>query len=71
MEIINHPLVEIALRTAVIYAVVLTGLRLMGKREVALAVLEVDGMISVLKNDEMPKIEEPHHRMRVVAKEKK
>jgi uncharacterized membrane protein YcaP (DUF421 family) len=34
MEIINHPLVEIALRTAVVYLVILIGLRLTGKREV-------------------------------------
>lgn len=32
--------------------------------EVALAVLEVDGAISVLKNDEMPAVARPHHRMR-------
>lgn len=31
--------------------------------EVALAVLEIDGSISVLKNDEMPAAEQPHHRM--------
>ncbi len=34
MEIINHPLVEITLRTAVVYLVILIGLRLTGKREV-------------------------------------
>ncbi|MDZ7302201.1 MAG: DUF421 domain-containing protein [candidate division KSB1 bacterium] len=34
MEIIRHPLVEIALRTAVVYFVILVGLRLTGKREV-------------------------------------
>ncbi len=167
MEIINHPLLEIALRTAIIYIVVLIGLRLTGKREVgqmmpldlallillanavqnamtgpdtslggglaaaatllvlnvaltrvawrhrkirrlvegtptllirhgkilqenlakekltsddlhqalrehgivsagdvSLAVLEIDGSISVLKNDEMPAVTLPHHRMR-------
>jgi uncharacterized membrane protein YcaP (DUF421 family) len=31
--------------------------------EVALAVLEIDGAISVLKNDDLPKISRPHHRM--------
>ena len=31
--------------------------------EVALAVLEIDGAISVLKNDEMPAVLRPHHRM--------
>lgn len=34
MEIINHPLVEIVLRTAIIYLIILLGLRLTGKREV-------------------------------------
>ncbi len=34
MEIIHHPLVEIVLRTAVVYLVILAGLRLTGKREV-------------------------------------
>lgn len=34
MEIIKSPLIEIALRTAIVYAVVLIGLRLLGKREV-------------------------------------
>jgi uncharacterized membrane protein YcaP (DUF421 family) len=32
--------------------------------EVSLAVLEIDGSISVLKNDEMPAVSRPHHRMR-------
>jgi uncharacterized membrane protein YcaP (DUF421 family) len=31
--------------------------------DVALAVLEIDGTISVLKNDDMPTISRPHHRM--------
>lgn len=169
MEIINHPLVEITLRTAVVYLVILIGLRLTGKREVgqmlpldlallillanavqnamtgpdtsllgglvaattllamnavltrvawrhrkirrfvegtptllirhgkilhanltkeklsiddlrqalrehgiasigevALAVLEIDGAISVLKNDEMPAVTRPHHSMRIL-----
>lgn len=34
--------------------------------EVGLAVLEVDGSISVLKTDEMPVAERPHHRIRFV-----
>jgi uncharacterized membrane protein YcaP (DUF421 family) len=34
MTLFAQPLVEIALRTAVIYIIVLTGLRLLGKREV-------------------------------------
>jgi uncharacterized membrane protein YcaP (DUF421 family) len=171
MEIINHPLVEITLRTAVVYLFILIGLRLTGKREVgqmmpldlallillanavqnamtgadtsllggliaaatllvmnavltgvagrhrkirhlvegtptllirhgkilqrnlakekltsddlhqvlrehgiatvdevALAVLEIDGVISVLKNDEMPTISRPHHRVRFLDK---
>jgi uncharacterized membrane protein YcaP (DUF421 family) len=33
--------------------------------EVALAVLEIDGAISVLKNEEMPAATRPHHRMRL------
>jgi uncharacterized membrane protein YcaP (DUF421 family) len=32
--------------------------------EVSLAVLEVDGSISVLKSDEMPVAQRPHHRIR-------
>jgi len=36
--------------------------------EVSLAVLEVDGSISVLKNDEMPTIMRPHHRIRFLRR---
>lgn len=36
--------------------------------DVALAVLEVDGAISVLKNDEMPAVTRPHHRMRFLSR---
>ena len=36
--------------------------------EVKLAVLEVDGSISVLKNDEMPTISRPHHRIRFLRR---
>jgi uncharacterized membrane protein YcaP (DUF421 family) len=32
--------------------------------EVSVAVLEVDGSISVLKKEEMPSQEQPHHRFR-------
>lgn len=32
--------------------------------EVKLAVLEIDGSISVLKNEEMPTVARPHHRIR-------
>ncbi len=32
--------------------------------DVCLAVLEIDGSISVLKNDEMPVSQRPHHRIR-------
>jgi uncharacterized membrane protein YcaP (DUF421 family) len=32
--------------------------------EVGLAVLEIDGSISVLRKDELPPIERPHHRFR-------
>ena len=35
-------------------------------RDVALAVLEVDGSISVLRNDELPRAAQPHHRIRIV-----
>jgi uncharacterized membrane protein YcaP (DUF421 family) len=35
-------------------------------REVALAVLELDGSISVLKDDELPRSRQPHHRIRIV-----
>jgi uncharacterized membrane protein YcaP (DUF421 family) len=34
-------------------------------KEVALAVLEVDGTISVLKNDDLPQTQRPHHRIRI------
>ena len=36
--------------------------------EVRLAVLEVDGSISVLKNDEAPTMFKPHHRFRFLAR---
>lgn len=38
-------------------------------KEVALAVLELDGSISVLKNDEFPPPTRPHHRIRIVRHE--
>ena len=38
--------------------------------DVALAVLEVDGSISVLKNDELPSVVRPHHHIRFVVKNK-
>jgi uncharacterized membrane protein YcaP (DUF421 family) len=37
---------------------------------VGIAVLEVDGSISVLKNDELPSVVRPHHRIRFVVKNK-
>ena len=37
-------------------------------QEVKLAVLEVDGSISVLKNDEMPTVARPHHRIRFLQR---
>lgn len=36
--------------------------------EVALAVLEIDGSISVLKSDEMPDFKRPHHRIRFLKR---
>jgi len=39
--------------------------------EVALAVLEIDGGISVLKNEEMPAEPRPHHRMRLPARQRR
>ena len=36
--------------------------------EVQLAVLEVDGSISVLKNDEMPAVARPHHHIRFLQR---
>jgi uncharacterized membrane protein YcaP (DUF421 family) len=36
--------------------------------DVGIAVLEVDGSISVLKNDELPSVVRPHHHIRFVAK---
>lgn len=37
-----------------------------GISDVGLAVLEVDGSISVLKKDELPNVERPHHRIRFI-----
>jgi uncharacterized membrane protein YcaP (DUF421 family) len=36
--------------------------------EVSIAVLEIDGSISVVKNDEMPKSKSPHHRIRFLKR---
>ena len=36
--------------------------------DVSLAVLEIDGSISVLTNDEMPAVARPHHRIRFLRK---
>ena len=36
--------------------------------DVSLAVLEIDGSISVLKNDDMPTVGRPHHRIRFLRK---
>jgi uncharacterized membrane protein YcaP (DUF421 family) len=36
--------------------------------DVGIAVLEVDGTISVLKKDELPSVVRPHHRIRFVMK---
>ena len=33
------------------------------------AILEVDGSISVLRNDEMPALEKPHHRIRGIRRQ--
>ena len=38
--------------------------------DVAIAVLEVDGSISILKKDELPSVVRPHHRIRFVMKNK-
>lgn len=37
-------------------------------KEVSIAVLEIDGSISVVKNDEMPKLNRPHHRIRFLKR---
>jgi uncharacterized membrane protein YcaP (DUF421 family) len=39
-------------------------------QEVGLAMLEVDGSISVLKKDELPASARPHHRIRFLARNK-
>jgi uncharacterized membrane protein YcaP (DUF421 family) len=36
--------------------------------DVRIAVLEIDGSISVLKNDEMPTVSRPHHHMRFLSR---
>jgi uncharacterized membrane protein YcaP (DUF421 family) len=38
--------------------------------DVGIAVLEVDGSISVLKNDELPSVVHPHHHIRFIVKNK-
>jgi uncharacterized membrane protein YcaP (DUF421 family) len=38
--------------------------------DVGIAVLEVDGSISVLKKDELPSVVCPHHRIRFIVKNK-
>jgi uncharacterized membrane protein YcaP (DUF421 family) len=38
--------------------------------DVALAVLEIDGSISVLKSDEMPTVSRPHHRIKLLKRGK-
>ena len=38
--------------------------------DVGIAVLEVDGSISVLKKDELPSVVRPHHRIRFLVKNK-
>lgn len=38
--------------------------------DIGIAVLEVDGSISILKKDELPSVVRPHHRIRFVAKNK-
>ncbi len=37
-------------------------------KDVGLAVLEIDGSISVLKNDEMPSVKRPHHRIKFLRR---
>jgi uncharacterized membrane protein YcaP (DUF421 family) len=39
-------------------------------RDVGLAVLEVDGAISVLKKNELPTVVQPHHRIRFLVRNK-
>lgn len=41
---------------------------IVGAAEVQLAVLELDGAISVLRRDEMPREARPHHRIRFLRK---
>lgn len=38
-------------------------------KDVALAVLEIDGSISVLKTDELPTAKRPHHRIRFLKRD--
>jgi uncharacterized membrane protein YcaP (DUF421 family) len=37
-------------------------------QEVSIAVLEIDGSISVLKNDELPTVKLPHHRIKYIKR---
>lgn len=79
-----HALVEIALRTSVIYVLVIVGIHqhvsedeleqalrehgCYGCEDVALAVLAVDGAISVLKYDDVQEHHRPQRRLRFLHK---
>jgi len=59
----NNSLLEVAIRTVIVYAVVLAT-----SEDVGIAVLEVDGSISVLKKDDLLPVVCPHHRIRFLIR---
>jgi hypothetical protein len=62
---INFSLLEVALKTAIIYAIMLAT-----SEDVGIAMSEVDGSISVLKKDELPSVVHQHHRIQFLIKNK-
>jgi len=58
-------LLEVGLRTVIIYAVVLAT-----SEDVGIVMLETDGSIRVLKKDELPSIVRQHHRIQFLIKNK-
>ena len=61
----NISLLEVGLRTVIIYAVVLAT-----SEDVGIVMLETDGSIRVLKKDELPSIVRQHHRIQFLIKNK-
>ena len=58
-------LLEVGLRTAISYAVVLAT-----SEDIGIVMLETDRSISVLKKDELPSTDRQHHRIQFLIKNK-